>query len=58
MAQYLVKITMESESPSSVKELAKGIQGAVNTIAHEDLQKLLNAASKNPSIVKTALKFI
>ncbi|MCQ2607741.1 MAG: hypothetical protein MJ197_03540 [Bacteroidales bacterium] len=58
MAQYIVKININAESATEVKNLGNGIQNAVNNIAHEDLQKLLNAVAKNPSLVKTALKFI
>ncbi len=58
MAQYEVKIRMNASSTDEVKALGNGLQNAVNNIDHNDLQKLLNAVAKNPSIVKTALKFI
>lgn len=58
MAQYEVKIRMNASSTDEVKTLGNGLQNAVNNIDHNDLQKLLNAVAKNPSIVKTALKFI
>ncbi len=58
MAQYEVKIRMNASSSDEVKALGNGLQNAVNNIDHNDLQKLLNAVAKNPSIVKTALKFI
>lgn len=58
MAQYEVKIRMNASSTDEVKALGNGLQNAVNNIDHNDLQKLLNAVAKNPSLVKTALKFI
>ena len=58
MAQYEVKIKMNASSTDEVKALGNGLQNAVNNIDHNDLQKLLNAVAKNPSLVKTALKFI
>lgn len=58
MTQYEVKIRMNASSTDEVKALGNGLQNAVNNIDHNDLQKLLNAVAKNPSIVKTALKFI
>jgi len=58
MAQFEVKIRMNASSAQEVKDLGNGIQNAVNKIDHNDLQKLLDAVAKNPSIVKTALKFI
>jgi hypothetical protein len=58
MAQYEVKIRMNASSSDEVKALGNGLQNAVNNIDHNDLQKLLNAVAKNPSLVKTALKFI
>ena len=58
MAQYELKIRMNASSSDEVKALGNGLQNAVNNIDHNDLQKLLNAVAKNPSLVKTALKFI
>jgi hypothetical protein len=58
MAQYDVKIRIDAETPNEVKNLGNSIQNAVNIINHADLQKLLDAVQKNPSLVKTALKFI
>ena len=58
MAQYELKIRMNASSSDEGKALGNGLQNAVNNIDHNDLQKLLNAVAKNPSLVKTALKFI
>ena len=58
MASYEAKIKIEASEPNQVGELANLIQFAVLNIDRNDLVKLLTKVKQNPSIVKTALKFI
>ena len=58
MAQYDIKIRVQTETPAACQELGGLIQNAVNVVAHNDMVKLLTKVAQNPSIVKTALKFI
>lgn len=58
MAKYAIKIEIESQSETQVKELGNLIQFAVNNINRDELVKLLSKVKTNPGIVKTALKFI
>ena len=52
------KIVITADSPEQIQELANCIQYAVNSISIDDLTKLLMKVKENPSIIKTALKFI
>jgi hypothetical protein len=58
MRKFKVGITIESDAPEKVKKVGNLIQNAVNKVDQEDIVKLLEKVAKNPSIVKTALKFI
>lgn len=58
MPKYAIKIELESQSETQVKELGNLIQFAVNNINRDELVKLLAKVKTNPGIVKTALKFI
>lgn len=58
MAKYQPKITIESDNVQNVQTLANLIQSTVNAIEHDELITLLSKVQKNPSIVKTALKYI
>jgi hypothetical protein len=58
MAQYDIKIRVETETPAACQEIGNLIQNTVNAVAHSDLVKLLTKVKQNPAIVKTALKFI
>jgi hypothetical protein len=58
MAQYDIKIRVQTETPAACQELGNLIQNAVNVVAHSDMVKLLTKVKQNPSIVKTALRFI
>lgn len=58
MPQYDIKIRVQTETPAACQELGSLIQNAVNVVDHSDMVKLLTKVKQNPSIVKTALKFI
>ncbi len=58
MRKFKVGITIEAETPDSVKEIGNLIQNAVNKVEQEDIIKLLTKVAKNPKIVKTALRYI
>ena len=58
MTQYDIKIRVQTETPAQCQELGNLLQNAVNVVAHSDMVKLLSKVKQNPSIVKTALKFI
>jgi hypothetical protein len=58
MAQYDIKIRVQTETPAQCQELGNLIQNAVNVVAFNDLVKLLTKVKQNSAIVKTALKFI
>ena len=58
MAQYDIKIRVQTETPAACQELGNLLQNTVNVVAHNDIVKLLTKVKQNPSIVKTALKFI
>ncbi len=52
------KITITANTSEEVQNLANLLQNTVNTVEHADLVKLLTKVKSQPSIVKTALKFI
>lgn len=58
MRKFKVGITIEGETPETVKTIGNLIQNAVNKVEQEDIIRLLEKVAKNPQIVKTALKFI
>lgn len=58
MPQYDIKIRIQTQTPEACQELGGLIQNAVNVVSHSDMVKLLTKVKQNPSIVKTALKFI
>ena len=58
MKQFDIKIRVQTDTPAGCLALGNLIQNAVNTVAHADMVKLLTKVQQNPSIVKTALKFI
>jgi hypothetical protein len=58
MRKFKVGITIEADAPEKVKKVGNLIQNAVNKVDQEDIVRLLEKVAKNPSIVKTALKFI
>ena len=58
MKAYDIKIRVETENPADCQTLGNLLQNAVNVVAHSDMVKLLSKVKQNPSIVKTALKFI
>jgi len=58
MPQYKINITVTTETPQECQQLGNFIQNSVNVVANADMIKLLQKVQQNPSIVKTALKFI
>lgn len=58
MKAYDIKIRVQTETPADCLEIGNLLQNAVNVVAYNDLVKLLTKVKQNPSIVKTALKFI
>lgn len=58
MAKYAVKIEIEADSVEKVKTVGCALQNAVNSVNNDELVRLVNAAVKNPNLVKTALKFL
>jgi hypothetical protein len=51
-------IRIQGESQADVDELALLLQNAVDTVSPACLYKLLSAVRKNPTVIKTALKFL
>ena len=58
MRKFKVGITIEAETPETVKKVGNLLQNAVNKVEQKDIILLLEKVVKNPNIVKTALKFI
>ncbi len=58
MRKFKVGITIEAETPETVKQVGNLIQNAVDKVEQEDIIKLLTKVAKNPKIVKTALRYI
>ncbi|WP_289054976.1 hypothetical protein [Carboxylicivirga marina] len=58
MRKFKVGITIEAEAPETAKQVGNLIQNAVNKVEQQDMIKLLTKVVKNPSIVKTALRYI
>ncbi len=58
MKKFKVGITIEAETPETVKQVGNLIQNTVNKVDQEDIIKLLTKVVKNPGIVKTALRYI
>lgn len=55
---YTLKISVESDDKDKAAKLGSLIQKAAKTLDHNDLIKIMEKAVANPSIIKTALKFI
>lgn len=58
MGKFKIGITIEADRTEKVKQIGNLIQNTVNKVEHEDMIKLLTKVVKNPTIVKTALKYI
>ena len=58
MGKFKIGITIEATNTEKVKQVGNLIQNTVNKVEQEDMIKLLTKVVKNPSIVKTALKYI
>ncbi len=58
MKKYKVSITIEAPDSKEVQELGNLLQGAINKVEKQDMERLLRKVVQNPKIVKTALKFI
>lgn len=58
MGIYEIKIRVKSETAQEAQNIANLIQNTVSVVNSQDLEKLLEKVKSNPSIVKTALKFI
>ena len=58
MKEYNITIKVQTETPAACLELGNLLQNTVNVVAHNDIVKLLTKVKQNPSIVKTALRFI
>lgn len=58
MRKFKVGITIEADTTETVKQLGNLIQNAVDKVEQEDIIKLLSKVAKNPTIVKTALRYI
>jgi len=58
MKKFKVGITVEAETTETVQQVGNLIQNAVDKVEQEDIIKLLTKVAKNPTIVKTALRYI
>ncbi|WP_171973260.1 hypothetical protein [Saccharicrinis aurantiacus] len=58
MRKFKVGITIEANTTETVKQVGNLIQNAVDKVEQEDIIKLLTKVAKNPTIVKTALRYI
>ena len=58
MNQYKIQITVPAATPADAQQLASLLQDVAQRVAYADMVKLLSAAQKKPSVVKTALKFM
>ena len=58
MNQYKIQITVPAATPTDAQQLASLLQDVAQKVAYADMVKLLSAAQKKPSVVKTALKFM
>lgn len=58
MAKYQVTIKVEADSVEAATKLGNLLQNTANVVAYADIVKLLEKVKQNPSIVRTALKFI
>ncbi len=55
---YAFKLTLAADSKEEASKLATLLQQSVGVLDKRDMIRLLEKVVKNPSIVKTALKFI
>lgn len=58
MSNYKITITVPANTPTDAQALAVLLQDVAQKVACDDMIKLLTAASKKPTIIKTALKFM
>lgn len=58
MDGQIIEIKIKNDSMMQVQKIETLLQIAVQKIDHTDFIKLLEKANQNPSIVKTALRFI
>jgi len=58
MRKFKVGITIEADTTETVKQVGNLIENALDKVEQEDIIKLLSKVAKNPTIVKTALRYI
>ncbi|MBR6249759.1 MAG: hypothetical protein IKR17_01015 [Bacteroidales bacterium] len=58
MNSYKIQITVPAANPQEAQQLAELLQTVAAKVAYADMVKLLSAAAKKPSMVKTALRFM
>lgn len=55
--QYKLTVKVEASGESEVKQLGSLLQKVLQSSNNQDIIRLLDKVVKNPSLVKTALKF-
>ena len=55
---YTITLKVAAPDLAAAQNLGNLLQNCANTVEHTDIIKLLEKVKKNPSLVKTALKFI
>ncbi|MBR6311289.1 MAG: hypothetical protein IKR52_08860 [Paludibacteraceae bacterium] len=58
MGKFEKNITVIADDAMEAAQIASLMQNTVNVVDKRDIIKLLTKVKQNPSIVKTALKFI
>ena len=58
MGKFEKNITVIADDAMEAAQIASLMQNTVNVVDKRDIIKLLTKVRQNPSIVKTALKFI
>ena len=55
--QYKLTVKVEASGEAEVKQLGSLLQKVLQTSNNQEIIRLLEKVAKNPSLVKTALKF-
>lgn len=58
MPKFKISVTTELRDEAEASEVSRLLGSTFTKVETEDLKKLLRAVEKNPSLVKTATKFI
>lgn len=58
MEQHKFQFSIEAETHEKAKEVAQALSNIYKNASNDDIIKLANAVTKNPSLIKKALNYL